>query len=137
MGRMRIQVPSVQFPVLLILFILVCAQESYTTFTITLLPQLEILDGGHVRVMEAFQIVESQLEKAQSQQLSSLPEPPTEPWLSNKDLQVEDNVDTILATEKPFVPLLDLEKQINAMLSEDCSMLLRKGQTAVQKATKT
>jgi hypothetical protein len=87
--------------------------------------------------MEAFQIVENQLEKAESQQLSSLPAPPTEPWLTSKDLQVEDNVDTILATEKAFAPLLDLETQINAMLAEDCSMLLRKAQTSIQKATKT
>eukprot|EP01040_Poterioochromonas_malhamensis_P000782 gene782-834_t len=112
----------------------VCKHESYNSIALTLLPQLEVLDGGHVKIAEAFQIVEDQLEKVQP---DPIPTPPPEPWLTSKDLQIGsglEDINTVINNERTFAPLLELESKLNSMLTEDCSHLLRKAQTAISKA---
>lgn len=91
-----------------------------------------------MKIGEAFQNVEDQLEKVQPDP-SLIQTPPPEPWFTPKDLQISsgfDDVQTILENEKPFSSILELEEKINSMLSEDCSHLLRKAQSALTKATK-
>ncbi len=90
--------------------------------------------GGHVKIAEAFQIVEDQLEKVQP---DPIPTPPPEPWLTSKDLQIGsglEDINTVINNERTFAPLLELESKLNSMLTEDCSHLLRKAQTAISKA---
>lgn len=80
--------------------------------------------------------MEDQLEKVKPDP-SILSTPPSEPWLNSKDLVIGTGfMDPIAAinNEKHFAPLLELEKKLHAILSEDSTHLLRKAQTAISKA---
>lgn len=87
-----------------------------------------------MKIAESFQIVEDQLEKVQP---DPIPSPPPEPWLNSRDLQIGsglEDINSVINNEKAFSSLLELESKLNAMLSEDCSHLLRKAQNAISKA---
>lgn len=93
--------------------------------------------GGHVKVAEAFQIVEDQLEKIKPDTSISVT-PPSEPWFPSSELQLgigsDEEISKSVAKDSKFAALFELESKLNSILSEDSSHLLRKAQSVVSKA---
>ncbi|RYH21680.1 hypothetical protein EON65_20255 [archaeon] len=114
----------------------VCQHPSYSGVILSSLPSLQLLDGGHIHIREAFGTIEDELAKLRPDP-SICSSPPLEPWFSSQELDI-DNIHTgkksSSATNSNGV--LELENKINDILLEDCSHLLRKATQALSKATK-
>lgn len=107
----------------------VCALANYSAFMMSNLPNLLVLDGGHVKVRDAFGSIEDDLEKLRPDP-SLCATPPPEPWFGEKDLDVE----APGKRSKALSTLEETENTINTMLGEDCAHLLRKATQALSKA---
>eukprot|EP01031_Cornospumella_fuschlensis_P030941 gene30941-37397_t len=114
----------------------VCQHPSYSGVILSSLPSLQILDGGHISIREAFGSIEDELSKLKPDP-SICASPPPEPWFSAQDL----DLDHVLTNKKSSSTgnssaVAELENKINDILTEDCSHLLRKATQALSKSTK-
>lgn len=109
----------------------VCGSSSYSSTVMAYLPSLDVLDGGHVQIREAFGTIEDELAKLRPDP-TICATPPSEPWFSAADLS---DGDVISAKAKASMEsIAQLEKTIEDMLREDCGHLLRKAQAKASAA---
>lgn len=111
-----------------------------------LLPDLEMLDGGHALILSAFtsmnqQIEESAKEREAEQEAMSAYVAP-EAWFSNQELQsVFDpiqlaDIDRYIKSKPTLQPVAKGFDDIQAMISQDGGALIRKATLAMSAATK-
>lgn len=120
-----------------------CTHPSYITIVMRTLPQLEIIDGGHLQVNEAFESLEDHLKTIQADRTAAKT-PPLEPWFQADELDAEVNIGTepsdlevFINSSKEFKDVVVAQDRIEEMLREDCAHVMRKAQSAISKATKT
>ena len=118
----------------------ICSHEQYYATILQNLPNLEILDGGHVKIHQSFARIQEAIAKVKPD-ASYCHTPPSEPWFTAKDKDPRDafdesDVDSIINKTKSLNTVVELQKKMNDMLSEDCSHLVRKAQAAITKASK-
>lgn len=100
-------------------------------------------EGGHLQVNEAFQSLEEHLKDIQPDREACVT-PPLEPWLDAAEMQQalavgssEAEVDDFLRSSRIYRDILSSHDQVQDMLGEECSHLLRKAQTSISKAGKS
>eukprot|EP01032_Pedospumella_encystans_P013840 gene13840-15916_t len=125
----------------------VCRHPSYITIVMRSLPSLQIIDGGHLNITEAFSSLEEHLKLLQPSGEDNKT-PPTVPWLDGlldadstgpggafEIPASDDDIDHIASGSKQLKPVTEAHQQITDMMNEECAHLLRKAQSAVSKAT--
>lgn len=136
-----------------------CRHPSYSTSVMRVLPALQILDGGHLMMVDCSNRFSEYLETIRPSE-SACKTPPAQPWLKPQDLLIEgdalpqppspvkdaDPSRPVASEVRPFhckehtmeaLNLLENEiGKINEIIDEDSGLLLRKAATIIAKANK-
>lgn len=115
-----------------------CAHTDYINTVIRILPQLQIIDGGHVEIKEAFMSLDDQIDLLRPDPGASAT-PPSEPWFDQKDKEfacstAEINGSEYVESSRLLAPALESFHKVADILNEECSHVLRKAQGTINKA---
>eukprot|EP01033_Poteriospumella_lacustris_P003447 gene3447-2545_t len=125
----------------------ICNRPDYPNCVLQLLPDLEMLDGGHTLILSAFTAMTQQMDEAQKERQaeqeaqSSYVAP--EAWFSTQELQsVFDpvqlaDIDRYMKSKSTLQPLTKSIDELQAMLSQDGGGLIRKATLAMSAASKS
>lgn len=106
----------------------VCNLPAYLNKILTLVPNLQVLDGGLIQIIDSFKSIEDHLERIQVDSAAAVT-PPSEPWLdTNADISPASN-----SFNKGCNSAQSIQQKISDILEEDCSHLLRKASTILAK----
>lgn len=103
----------------------VCKLTSYSSRIMQLNPNLIILDGHHVDLLTATMNVEEAIANVRSD-AEAAKDIPIEPWFTTEDVDIPEEFSLPSADE--------VISKIGSALKSDCSRLLQKAQSAMQKA---
>lgn len=110
----------------------ICSNTNYLDMIIRTLPSINIIDGGNIDIIKESNNLRKYYDKSKAEISSQENDPPIlDRWYSIKDLEYDiDNIDT---SSSNFNNANAAFNKAQEMLTEDCSMLLRKAQQASTK----
>ncbi len=115
----------------------ICQHPSYTTIVLRALPQLNILDGGHITILDATSALEAFVASVKPDPALSVPLP-VEPWWTPDESSVDSSAAGIEndLNNGAFRSAMEAHDKVLEILREDTAHLLRKAQSSVLKAQK-
>lgn len=119
-------------------YVSACKHPAYMNIILRTLPNLQIIDGGHLAINDSFQTIENHMESLKADPNACVT-PPIEPWITEKDVALgrkdPGDFEAIVNSSKAFGAVNDSLSKIQDILREDCSHLLRKAQTTLSKCS--
>ena len=102
------------------------------------LPNLQIIDGGHLAINDSFQTIENHMESLKADPNACIT-PPIEPWISEKDVAMGrkdlSDFDLLISSSKVLSATNESLTKVQDILKEDCTHLLRKAQATLSKCS--
>ena len=115
----------------------ICLNNNYFDMIIRTLPSINIIDGGNIDIIKESNNLQKYYDKSKAEISLQENEPPIlDRWYNIKELEYDiDNIDATNSSNFNNVNAAFNKSQ--EMLTEDCSMLLRKAQQVYSKCTIT
>jgi len=116
----------------------VCEHPAYKTIVLRTIPDLNILDGGLVGLIDASDQLQKHLENLKPKVDEADLNPTLENWFEeemNGNGATEDNIDDGYLQEK-FPDVKESAERVNDMLREESAYILRQATSAINKSKK-
>jgi hypothetical protein len=125
----------------------ICNNPQYVDIILRALPNLQILDGGHVGIIETYDTLQNHIENIKPDDEYKVDIPPTSWFDSNNvklapggdgdedDTGIMEIIQSGLGGEKlhVFTPVANSYETTMDMLKEDCALILRKSSSVMTK----
>jgi hypothetical protein len=116
----------------------VCSHNNYFDMITRTLPSLTILDGGHIEIIKESDNLKKYADKSKCEASQENEPPILERWYNIKDMEldIDNDVDALTSLSSSIFNNANAAcNKASEMLTEDCSMLLRKATNVYSKAT--
>ena len=115
----------------------VCNMNNYVNRMSRDLPQLVVLDGGHIGLVEASEALEQHIANIKPDESILNSQLPTRSWFAEIELEVPSTVDDTngAPATSSIKGAVDVAEQCTHMISEECTHLLRNASKAISKAS--
>jgi Leucine-rich repeat (LRR) protein len=116
----------------------VCSHNNYYDMITRTLPSLTILDGGHIEIIKESDNLKKYADKSKSEESQENEPPILDRWYNIKDMEldIDNDVDALTSLSSSIFNNANAAcNKASEMLTEDCSMLLRKATNVYSKAT--
>ena len=114
-----------------------CNTKNYVNVISKDLPQVMVLDGGHIGLVEASEALEQHIASIKPDESIVNSQLPVRNWFGESDVAVPSGVDDCADGAPPasIRAAVDTAKQCTSMIGEDCTHLLRTASKAISKAS--
>jgi hypothetical protein len=115
----------------------ICSHNNYFDMITRTLPSIIILDGGHIDIIKESENLRKYSEKSKAEELQENEPPTLDRWYNIKDIEldVDDDVDKNSSLSSSLFNNANAScNKASEMLTEDCSLLLRKATSVYNKA---